>query len=169
MTEYELTLRYPPGSIGELQTTTLLIISNVIAPDYRGFADSTGSPDEKGLLLDARSVWDDTIAKIERGRARSGGKREAARSIVIMGHSLGTGVASALVQQLHEEGALAASLTLTSQVSNQEVLFFLHLSLRYLTYSQRRHPLRASLTSQISTLVHSAHAWSVETRSWPPA
>ena len=67
--------------------------ANVLAIDYRGFADSTGQPSEAGLLNDARSAFDWLV---------SHGKR--AEDILIMGHSLGTGVSGMLGAELSSEG-----------------------------------------------------------------
>lgn len=53
--------------------------ANVLAIDYRGFADSTGTPSEEGLLIDARAAWDWLLSK---------------------GHSLGTDVAAKVAAQL---------------------------------------------------------------------
>lgn len=55
--------------------------ANVLALDYRGYADSEGTPTEEGLTRDARAAWDWLIAN-----------GAAAEDIVIIGHSLGTGV-----------------------------------------------------------------------------
>ena len=62
---------------------------NVLAIDYRGFADSSKhiAPTEEGLVDDARSAWD-WLTEM---------KGVPASQIVVVGHSLGTGVASALV------------------------------------------------------------------------
>lgn len=67
--------------------------ANVLAIDYRGFADSTGIPSEEGLVRDARAGWDWLVRKgIE------------ADDILIVGHSLGTGVAAGLVKELTGDG-----------------------------------------------------------------
>jgi abhydrolase domain-containing protein 12 len=62
---------------------------NVIAFDYRGFGDSTGYPTEEGLYTDARAMWDWTL---EHGAH--------ANRTTLMGHSLGTGVATHLASVL---------------------------------------------------------------------
>lgn len=67
--------------------------SNVLTLDYRGFGDSTGTPTEKGLILDARAAFDYI--------ATSGSK---GRQIILAGHSLGTGVISQLLPMLQREG-----------------------------------------------------------------
>ncbi|KII86631.1 hypothetical protein PLICRDRAFT_113702 [Plicaturopsis crispa FD-325 SS-3] len=68
------------------------IPANVLAIDYRGFGDSEGSPSEAGLALDAHAAWDWAIQK--------GAKPE---DIVIIGHSLGTGVTARLAAELAHE------------------------------------------------------------------
>ncbi len=67
--------------------------ANVLAVDYRGFADSTGTPSEDGLMQDGRAAFDWLLS--------NGAKAE---NILIIGHSLGTGVASQLVAKLDAEG-----------------------------------------------------------------
>lgn len=67
--------------------------ANVLALDYRGFADSEGTPSEQGLITDARAAFDWLT---QRGAT--------AHDIVLMGQSLGTGVVAGLAAQLAEEG-----------------------------------------------------------------
>jgi abhydrolase domain-containing protein 12 len=66
--------------------------ANVFAPDYRGFADSTGSPSEAGLTLDARAAWDWLLDH--------GAPPE---NVLVVGNSLGTGVAVQFVSALESE------------------------------------------------------------------
>ena len=54
-----------------------------LAPAYRGYSGSTGSPTEQGLYIDGLAAYDWLRAK-----------GFADRDIVIQGHSLGTGVAT---------------------------------------------------------------------------
>jgi pimeloyl-ACP methyl ester carboxylesterase len=58
----------------------------ILAFDYRGFGKSTGTPSESGLLRDAEAVvdWALNVANIPPDR------------IVLLGHSLGTAVATAI-------------------------------------------------------------------------
>ncbi|KIL66151.1 hypothetical protein M378DRAFT_124739 [Amanita muscaria Koide BX008] len=65
---------------------------NVLAIDYRGFANSTGTPSETGLVLDGRAAFDWLV--------ENGAKP---KDILIVGHSLGTGVTSQLVAQIETE------------------------------------------------------------------
>lgn len=65
---------------------------NILAIDYRGFADSTGIPDQDGLVEDSYTAWNWLL---DHG-AKPG-------DILIFGHSLGTGVSAQLVKKLAEE------------------------------------------------------------------
>lgn len=95
------TSRCPPASTGELHIFQIEAdSSNVVAIDYRGYADSTGVPSQAGLITDARTAWDWVAERI------SAGGNDAADNIVVVGHSLGTGVTSALAGQLADEGQL---------------------------------------------------------------
>ncbi|EJD50369.1 alpha/beta-hydrolase [Auricularia subglabra TFB-10046 SS5] len=67
--------------------------ANVLAVDYRGFADSQGVPSEQGLITDARAAWDWLVQRGARPQ-----------DIVLMGQSLGTGVVAGLAAQLADEG-----------------------------------------------------------------
>lgn len=61
----------------------------VLAFDYRGFGKSTGTPSESGLLNDAEAVvdWALNIAQLPQER------------IVLLGHSLGTAVATGIAHR----------------------------------------------------------------------
>ncbi|KAG6837607.1 hypothetical protein H0H93_006128 [Arthromyces matolae] len=88
------------------------LAANVLAIDYRGFADSTGSPSEQGLVTDARAAWDWLVQK---------GAKE--NDILIVGHSLGTGVTSQLAAELSDEGIKPRGTVLLSPFSSiREVL-----------------------------------------------
>ena len=54
------------------------LAANVLAIDYRGFADSTGTPSEEGLTTDAYEAWC--------WLTKNGAKPQ---DIVVIGHSLG--------------------------------------------------------------------------------
>jgi abhydrolase domain-containing protein 12 len=66
--------------------------ANVLALDYRGFADSTGTPSELGLTLDTRAAWD---------WLRTNGA--SPDNVLVVGDSLGTGVAVQFASALEEE------------------------------------------------------------------
>ncbi|KAJ7644307.1 alpha beta-hydrolase [Roridomyces roridus] len=77
--------------------------ANVLALDYRGFGDSTGAPDEPGLGRDARAAWNWLIQN-----------GASADQILIVGHSLGTGVSALLAAELSDEGISPRGLVLLS-------------------------------------------------------
>jgi abhydrolase domain-containing protein 12 len=77
--------------------------ANVLAIDYRGFGDSTGHPSEAGLVRDGRAAWDWLVSR--------GAKQE---NIIIIGHSLGTGVTSQLAAELYDEGIKPRGIVLLS-------------------------------------------------------
>ena len=77
--------------------------ANVLAIDYRGFADSTGSPSEAGITRDARSAFDFLVD--------SGAKPE---DILVVGHSLGTGVSGQLAVTLAADKVKYRGLVLLS-------------------------------------------------------
>jgi abhydrolase domain-containing protein 12 len=64
---------------------------NVLAIDYRGFGDSTGTPSEKGLIDDGRAIWDYVT-------------EQGGEEVILMGQSLGTGVVAGLAGELANEG-----------------------------------------------------------------
>lgn len=70
---------------------------NVLAIDYRGYADSEGVPSEEGLALDGRAAWDWAIA--------NGARPD---SIVLVGQSLGTGVTAKVAHQLSKDGTISS-------------------------------------------------------------
>ena len=61
--------------------------TGIVAPAYRGYSGSTGSPSEQGLLRDAEAAWAFTAA------------RYGADRIVVWGFSLGSGAAVALAAE----------------------------------------------------------------------
>ncbi|KAG2060682.1 alpha/beta-hydrolase [Suillus hirtellus] len=81
--------------------------ANVLAIDYRGFGDSPGTPTEDGLSLDARAAWDWLIAQ-----------GASPQDILIVGHSLGTAVASGLSVGLSEDGVKFRGTVLMSPFSS---------------------------------------------------
>ncbi|KAJ7043834.1 Alpha/Beta hydrolase protein [Mycena alexandri] len=81
--------------------------ANVLAIDYRGFGDSTGSPTEAGLALDARAAWNWLITN-----------GATADQILIVGHSLGTGVSALLSAQLSDEKISPRGVVLLSPFSS---------------------------------------------------
>lgn len=84
-----------PSRVQHYQAFASRLRANVFAPDYRGYADSTGAPSEAGLILDARSSWD---------WLRSHGARP--ENVLVVGNSLGTAVAVQLASALGAEQQL---------------------------------------------------------------
>ncbi|PTB68779.1 alpha/beta-hydrolase [Trichoderma citrinoviride] len=81
---------------------------HVIAIDYRGFGHSTGKPNEKGLILDAAAVvdWAINVAGVPSNR------------IVLLGHSLGTAVASGVAERYTLQGIEFAGIVLVAGFSD---------------------------------------------------
>ncbi|KAK0713977.1 Alpha/Beta hydrolase protein [Lasiosphaeria miniovina] len=81
---------------------------HVLAIDYRGFGRSTGSPSETGLILDATAAveWAMNVTGVPADR------------IVLLGHSLGTAVASAVAEFFAKEGVDFAGVVLVSAFSS---------------------------------------------------
>lgn len=75
---------------------------SIFTVDYRGYGRSTGQPSEQGTYHDARAAWEWLI-----------GRGHAPADIVLLGESLGGGVASWLATET-EPGALILVSTFTS-------------------------------------------------------
>ncbi|KAI8803242.1 Alpha/Beta hydrolase protein [Cladochytrium replicatum] len=86
---------------------------NVISIDYRGFGDSSGSPSEDGLAIDAMAIWKYSVSQ--------GVQPE---NIILLGHSLGTGVATRLAYELQQLNIHPRALVLQAPYSSiPDVLF----------------------------------------------
>jgi len=90
---------YLHGNAGSLRgresvVTALVQVTgaSVLALDYRGYGESAGEPDERGLELDARAGWDWLAARVGPER------------IVIWGESLGGGPATHLAHEVQRDG-----------------------------------------------------------------
>lgn len=81
---------------------------HVFAFDYRGYAENPGSPSQTGLLEDARTFWKYAVRdrKIDPQR------------IILMGESLGGGVATLLASELCQQKTPPAGLILRSTFSS---------------------------------------------------
>lgn len=97
-------VQYYTGFTSRLQT-------NVLAIDYRGYGDSPGSPTPRGLATDARAAFDWLVA--------NGAKPE---DVLIVGHSLGTAVASSLAVSLSEERTRFRGLVLMAPFTSMHSL-----------------------------------------------
>ncbi|XP_008828061.1 protein ABHD12B [Nannospalax galili] len=82
---------------------------HVLSVDYRGFGDSTGTPTEAGLTMDAICVYEWT-------KARSG-----STPVCLWGHSLGTGVATNTARALEEKGCPVDAIVLEAPFTNMWV------------------------------------------------
>ncbi|KAK1752968.1 Alpha/Beta hydrolase protein [Echria macrotheca] len=81
---------------------------HVLAIDYRGFGHSTGSPTEKGLIVDAATAvnWAMNVAGVPASR------------IVLLGQSLGTAVATGVTEYFAKEGVDFAGVVLVAGFSS---------------------------------------------------
>ncbi|KAK0611798.1 Alpha/Beta hydrolase protein [Immersiella caudata] len=81
---------------------------HVLAIDYRGFGRSTGTPTEKGLIIDAVTAvnWAVQTAGVPHSR------------IVVLGQSLGTAVATATAEYFAKEGTDFAGVVLVAGFSS---------------------------------------------------
>lgn len=115
------------GSVGRFRDITSAW-TGLVALSYRGYAGSSGTPSEQGLLQDAAAAYAFTAALY------------AASKIVLWGFSLGTGVAVALAAE-HPVGGVILEAPYTS-IADVAARAFPYLPLRYLLkdgfYSDRR-------------------------------
>ncbi|KAG6372754.1 Alpha/Beta hydrolase protein [Boletus reticuloceps] len=100
-----------PGRVQYYSAFVSRLQTNVLTIDYRGFGDSQGSPSERGLATDARAAFDWLIA--------NGATPE---NVLIVGHSLGTAVASSLAVSLSEESTRVRGLVLMSPFTSMHTL-----------------------------------------------
>jgi abhydrolase domain-containing protein 12 len=103
--------RAVPGRVQYYSAFVSRLQTNVLAIDYRGFGDSSGSPSERGLTTDARAAFDWLIS--------NGATPE---DVLIVGHSLGTAVASSLAVSLSEESTRFKGLVLMSPFTSMHTL-----------------------------------------------
>ncbi|KAL1744083.1 Alpha/Beta hydrolase protein [Schizophyllum fasciatum] len=96
-----------PARIQHYTLFSSRLAANVLAIDYRGFADSTGTPSEEGLTTDAHTAWKWLVDHGARPQ-----------DIVVVGHSLGTGVTARLGVVLEREGVKPRGLVLLSPFSS---------------------------------------------------
>ena len=80
---------------------------HVVAPDYRGYADSSSqvAPTETGVVVDARAVYDWVAARTK-------------GQLIVWGHSLGTAVSSHLVANLCQQDQRPSALVLEAPFNN---------------------------------------------------
>ena len=85
---------------------------NLLAFDYRGFGESTGTPDEPGLYADATASYEYLTRTLSVPPER----------VVIFGHSLGSGVAIELASRVPSAGLIVEG-AYTSVVERGQELF----------------------------------------------
>ena len=83
---------------------------NFLIFDYRGFGNSSGSPSEKGTYLDAKAAWDYLINE----------KNTEPEDIIIVGRSLGGGVASEMAKHSKPAMLVLESTFISMQKISQE-------------------------------------------------
>ena len=132
--------------------------------DYRGYGQSSGTPDEQGTYLDAQAAWD----------YLTNTKRHSPKSIVIFGESLGGPIAANLAKDV-SPGALVLASTFSSApdlASN----FYWYLPVRLLArfryptaeYVTRVHAPTLVIHSRADDIVPFSHAEAIFRRANEP-
>ncbi|KAL1919881.1 uncharacterized protein VTP21DRAFT_1813 [Calcarisporiella thermophila] len=112
---------------------------NVITIDYRGFGNSKGIPSETGLYTDAYATWK---LLIDNGVAQD--------NISLLGHSLGTGVATWLARNLSESNTPPKATVLLAPYSSIREAMFDYRMVRLILRPLRSfHRLRSSIMSLV--------------------
>lgn len=104
--------RAAPFRIAAYSALTSRIDVNVVAIDYRGFGDSTGTPSEEGLVEDAETAY--RWIRQQQGRNR--------KSVTVFGQSLGTGIAALLADNLNKEGKAVEGIVLMAPYTDLKSL-----------------------------------------------
>ncbi|XP_071799213.1 lysophosphatidylserine lipase ABHD12-like isoform X1 [Asterias amurensis] len=81
---------------------------HVIAPDYRGFGDSSGWPSAEGVVGDAESAY------------RWAKERSKHAPIYVWGHSMGSGIGSAMVKKICNSGSCPEGLILEAPYNSMQ-------------------------------------------------
>ncbi|THH26904.1 hypothetical protein EUX98_g7281 [Antrodiella citrinella] len=103
--------RVNPSRLQFYKHATARLQANIFTIDYRGFGDSTGIPTEQGLETDAYTAWKWILEQ--------GTKEE---DVLVVGHSLGTNIATKLGKRLAHEGAKPRGIALLAPFSELGVL-----------------------------------------------
>jgi abhydrolase domain-containing protein 12 len=125
--------RAAPARIETYKRLSERLDVNILTIDYRGFGNSEGSPSEEGLALDARAACDYLISNngtyytffyIDTQNYSNNLCIVDPKNIYILGHSLGTGVATLLARDLGRGGIAAGGLILQAPyISIPDVAF----------------------------------------------
>ncbi|EJF61006.1 alpha/beta-hydrolase [Dichomitus squalens LYAD-421 SS1] len=103
--------RAAPTRVQHYASFTSRLRANVLVFDYRGFGESEGEPSDWGLREDARTAW--------RWLIDQGARPE---DVLILGHSLGTGVATTLATWLAQQDVRPRGVVLTAPFTNVATL-----------------------------------------------
>jgi hypothetical protein len=112
----------------------------VLAVEYRGYGGSTGAPSEAGLTCDAEAAYHAALESAPAGR------------VVLLGESLGSGLAVALASR-HEIGALVLDSPYTSIADVAAALFWMF-PVRLLLRDRYASDLRISAVKAPLLIVH---------------
>ena len=132
--------------------------------DYRGYGQSSGTPDEQGSYLDAQAAWDyltDT-------------KRQSPKSIVIVGESLGGPIAANLAKDVSPGALILASTFVSAPDLAKELYWYLPVRLlarfHYPTaeYVTRVHAPTLVIHSRTDEIVPFSHAEAIFRRANEP-
>jgi fermentation-respiration switch protein FrsA (DUF1100 family) len=116
--------------------------TGIVALSYRGYAGSSGQPDERGLLQDAAAAYAFTTARYNADR------------IVVWGFSLGTGVAVALAAE-HPVGKLILEAPYTS-IEDVGAALFRFAPVRWLIRDRFRSDARIGRVTAPLLIMHGA-------------
>ena len=118
---------------------------NVFIIDYRGYGQSEGRPSEAGSYLDAEAAWQHLVED----------RQLRPEQIIIVGRSLGGGIASWLAQH-YQAGALVLESTFTS-IPDMAARQYPFLPVRPLTRVRYNTLARVSTLTMPIFIVHSPH------------
>ena len=103
--------RAAPPRMLHYSAFTSRLRANVLVIDYRGFGESEGIPTPDGLVEDAKSAW--------RWLMEQGARP---KDVMIIGHSLGTAVATGLATALAQEDIKPRGVALLAPFKNLATL-----------------------------------------------
>ncbi|TKY87418.1 hypothetical protein EX895_004096 [Sporisorium graminicola] len=104
--------RAAPWRIAAYSAMTGRVDANVVAIDYRGFGDSSGTPSEQGLVEDAETAWR-WIREQQQGTSPG---------VTVFGQSLGTGIGALLAAKLDRQQTPVDGLVLMAPYTNLKSL-----------------------------------------------